>query len=248
MNKTFLFLVLCFFILTKIAFSSLIEVDISEDIKSEIIHESITTSFNIVNFSIEFYNTGSVPYDTRARIFVYKEGKLIFSGWSQEEDMMPGEKKAFDVYWYANSPGNYESKLRVYFGNEIIEDEKREIQIKDPPEPEDVFIIENFRTYDDHVVFDIVSKNNVENVIIIPSGYVSGWIFEQKIIESIKKDMIKTISIDYQPTVWKPTNLKIAVIAEDGRFYSEKIVEMKKEQGIMNLIYSILDNLKLLLF
>jgi len=248
MNKTFLFFVLCFFILTKIAFSSLIEVDISEDIKSEVIHESITTSFNVVNFSIEFYNTGSVPYDARARIFVYKEGKLIFSGWSQKEDMMPGEKKTFDVYWYASSPGNYESKLRVYFGNEIIEDEKREIQIKDPLEPEDAFIIENFRTYDDHIVFDIVNKKNVENVIIIPSDYVSGWIFEQKVIESIKKDMIKTISIDYQPTVWKPTNLKIAVIAEYGRFYSEKIVEMKKEQGIMNLIYSILDNLKLLLF
>jgi len=248
MNKTSIFFVLCFLIFTKIAFSSLIEVDISEDVKSDVIHETITTSFNVVNFSTELYNTGSVPYDARARIFVYNESKLIFSGWSQKEDMMPGEKKTFDVYWYTNSPGNYESKLRVYFGNEITENEKKEFQINESIEPEDVFIIENFRTYDDHVVFDIISKRDVENVIIIPSNYVSGWIFEQKTIESIKKDFIKTISLDYQPTVWKPTNLKIAVVAENGKFYSEKIVEMEKERGIMNLIYSILDNLKLLLF
>jgi hypothetical protein len=248
MNKTSIFFVLCFLILTKIAFSSLIEVDISEDVKSEIIHETITASFNIVNFSTEFYNTGSVPYDARARIFVYNEGRLIFSGWSQKGDLMPGDKKTFDVYWYASSSGNYESKLRVYFGNEIIENEKREFQIKDSLDFEDVFIIENFRTYDDHVVFDIVSKKDVENVIIIPSDYVSGWIFEQKTIENIKKDLIKTISIVYQPTVWKPTSLKIAVVAENGKFYSEKIVEMEKGQGITSLIYSILDNLKLLLF
>jgi len=246
--KTYLFFVLCFLVLTKIAFSSLIEVDISEDVKSDVIHEAIATSFNVVNFSTELYNTGSVPYDARARIFVYNESKLIFSGWSQKEDMMPGEKKTFDVYWYTNSPGNYESKLRVYFGNEITESEKRDFQIKDSLEPEDVFIIESFRTYDNHVVFDIVSKKDVENIIIIPSSYISGWIFEQKTIESIKKDFIKTISLDYQPTVWKPTNLKIAVVAENGKFYSEKIVEMEKERGIMNLIYSILDNLKLLLF
>ena len=246
--KTYIFFILCFLILVKIAFSSLIEVDISEDVKSEIIHETITTSFNVVNFSTELYNTGSVPYDVRARIFVYNESKLIFSGWSQKEDMMPGDKKTFDVYWYASSLGNYESKLRVYFGNEIIENEKEEFQIKNPLEPEDVFIIENFRTYDDRVVFDIISKKDVENLIIIPSGYVSGWIFEQKTVESVKKDFIKTISIDYQPTVWKPTNLKIAVVAENGKFYSEKIVEMKKERGIMNLIYRILDNLKILLF
>jgi hypothetical protein len=246
--KTFIFFVLCFLILAKFAFSSIIEVDISEDVKSDVIHESITTSFNVVNFSTELYNTGSVPYDARARVYVYNESRLIFSGWSQKEDMMPGDKKTFDVYWYANSPGNYESKLRVYFGNEIIENEKRDFQIEDSLEPEDIFLIESFRTYDDHVVFDVVSKKDVKNVIILPSDYVSGWIFEQKTIENIKKDVINTVSIKYQPTVWKPTNLKISVMAENGKFYSEKTVEMKKEQGITGLIYNILDNLKLLIF
>lgn len=248
MKKSFLFFILCFLILTNAAFSSLIEVDISEDIKSEIIHEAPIISYNMVNFSTEFYNTGSVPYDARARILVYNETKLIFSGWSQKEDLMPGDRKTFDIYWYTNSPGKYESKLRVYFGNEIIENEKKEFQVNEPLTPEDVFKIENFRTYDNHVIFDVLSKKDVENVIIIPSDYVSGWIFEQKAIENVKKDLIKTISIDYQPTVWKPTSLKIAVVAENGKFYSEKIVEMEKGQGVMNLIYSILDNLKLLLF
>lgn len=248
MKKLFLFFILCFLILVNAVFPSLIEVDISEDIKSEIIHESPIISYNVVNFSTEFYNTGSVPYDSRARILVYNETKLIFSGWSQKEDLMPGDRKTFDIYWYTNSPGKYESKLRVYFGNEIIENEKKEFQVNEPLIPEDVFTIENFRVYDNHVIFDVLSKKDVENVIIIPSDYVAGWIFEQKSIENVKKDIIKTISINYYPTVWKPTNLKLAVVAENGKYYSEKIVEMKKEGGIANLFYTILDNLKLLLF
>lgn len=248
MKKLLLIVILCFLILIKFAFSTSLEVDISEDIKSKIIYETQNISFNVVKFSTEFYNTGSIAYNARARIFVYNNSKLIFSGWSQENFLMPGDKKTFDVYWYADSLGNYESKLRMYFGNEIVENNKTEFQIDETLIPEDVFEIYNFRTYDNYVIFDIKSKKDATNVIMIPYKYVSGWIFEQKTIENIKKDSIKTIKIPYYPTVWKPSNITLVITNENGKYYSEKTVEMKKETGILKVIYNILDSLKLLLF
>jgi mRNA-degrading endonuclease HigB of HigAB toxin-antitoxin module len=247
MKKLLLIVILCSLILIKFAFSSLLEVDISEDIKSKIIYETQNISFNVVKFSTEFYNTGSISYNARARIFVYNNNKLIFSGWSQEKILMPGDKKTFDIYWYADSPVKYESKLRMYFGNEIVENNKTEFQVNETLKPEDVFEINNFRTYDNYVIFDIKSKKDAKNVIIIPYKYVSGWIFEQKTIENIKKDSIKTIKIPYYPTVWKPSNITLAIVAETGRYYSEKTLEMKKEEGILKIIYNILDSLKLLI-
>lgn len=247
MKILFLTVILCLLILTKLSLSALIDVDISEDIKSKIIYENNSVSFDVVNFSTEFYNIGSIPYSARTRIFVYNDSKLIFNGWSQEKDLMPGDKKTFNIYWYANSLGRYESKLRFYFGNEIIENEKKEFQVNETLIPEDVFEIYNFRTYDNYVIFDIKSKKDVKNVIIIPSKYISGWIFEQKTIESIKKDSIKTLKINYYPTLWKPTTLKLSIVAENGKYYSEKDLEMKKEEGIIGMIYSILDSLKVIL-
>jgi hypothetical protein len=247
MKILFLTVILCLLILTKLSLSALIDVDISENIKSKIIYENNSISFDIVNFSTEFYNIGSVPYSARARIFVYNDNKLIFNGWSQEKDLMPGDKKTFNIYWYVSSPGKYESKLRLYFGNEINESEKKELQIGETLIPEDIFEINNFRTYDNYVIFDVKSKKDAKNVIIIPSKYVSGWIFEQKTIDSIKKDSIKTVKINYYPTLWKPTTLKLSIVAENGKYYSEKDLEMKKEEGIIGMIYSILDSLKAIL-
>jgi hypothetical protein len=218
-----------------------------EDIKSKIILENNTVSFNIINFSTEFYNIGSIPYNSRARIYIYNnENKLIFSGWSQEKTLMPGDKKTFDIYWYTNYSGDYKSKLRFYFGNEIIESEKKEFQINETLISEDIFEIYNFRTYDTYVIFDIKSKKDAKNIIIIPYKYVPGWIFEQEIIDSIKKDYIKTVKINYYPTVWKLSTLKLSIAAENGNYYSEKDLEMKKEEGIAKVIYNILDSLKLL--
>lgn len=247
MKKLILLIILCILILTKISYSTVIDVDISEEIKNKIILETQNISFNIVKFSTEVYNTGSIAYSARARIFIYNKDKLIFNGWSQEKKLMAGDKKMFDIYWYANSPIKYESKLRIYAGNEIFEGEKKEFQVNETLIPEDIFEIMNFRTYDNYVIFDIKSKKDAKDVVIIPYKYVPGWIFEQKTIEFIKKDSVKTISISYYPTVWEPISLKLAIAAENGKCYSEKALEMEKEEGILKIIYNILDSLKLLI-
>ena len=243
----FLLVILCILFLAKDAFPALLKIDISEDIKGSIVSDSQSISFNAVKFSTEFSNIGSVAYNVRSRIFVYKDDKLLFSGWSQEKTLMPGDRKTFDIYWYANSPVKYESKLRVYAGNEIFEDEKKEFQVTETLIPEDNFEIMNFRTYDNYIIFDIKSKKDTKNVTIIPYKYVPSWIFEQKTIDSMKKGSVKTVQINFYPSLVEPTSLKLSIMAENGKYYSEKTLEMKKEQGIIRIFHSILDSLKLLL-
>lgn len=246
MKRLLLSFILCALILASIAFSTLMEVNINEEVKNKFIFNNETISNNVVKFSMELYNIGSVAYNDRIRIFIYNNDSLLFNGWSQEKKLMSGDKKAFDIYWVTNSPGIYKYKLRSYFGNEIAESEEKEFEIKETLDYEDVFEINNFRTYDNKVIFDVKSKKDVKNVIIIPYSYVSGWIFEQKSIESIRKDVIKPVSIDYYPSVWIPSTLKLAIVAENGKYYSEKTVEMKKEEGILKMFNNLLDSLKLL--
>jgi hypothetical protein len=222
----------------------LIEVDVSEYVKGDIVSYSRNVSFNVVKFSTEFSNTGSIAYKARARIFVYKDDKLAFTGWSQEKTLMPGSRKTFDIYWYSNSPMKYKAKLRLYFGNEIIESEEKEFQIDKILVPEDTFEIMNFRTYDDYVIFDIKSKKDAKDVMVIPSNYPLGWIFEQKTIDFIRKDSMKTVLINYYPTVWEPKSLKLMIVGENGNCYMEKTLEMKKEEGIIKLFYDVLDSLR----
>jgi hypothetical protein len=247
LKKLILIAVLFILILAKIVFSSLIEVDISEDIKGEVVHEGVNISSNIVKFSTEFSNVGSIAYNARARISIYKNDKLLFNGWSQEKTLMPGDRKIFDIYWYASSPVKYDSKLRVYAGNEIFEDEKKEFQVTETLIPEDNFEIMNFRTYDNYIIFDIKSKNDAKNTIVIPYKYVPSWIFEQKTIEYMRKGSVKTVQLNFYPSLVEPTSLKLSIMAENGKYYSEKTLEMKKEQGIIRIFHSILDSLKLLL-
>jgi len=246
MKKLFLFII-CFLLLTKIAFSALIEVGISQVIENKVISQTENISFNAVKFQTEIYNTGSIAYDSRVRIFIYNDSKLIFDGWSQEKDLMAGDKETFDIYWYSKYPGKYEYKLRVYFGNEINETEKKEFEIDHLLDYKDVFEVYNFRTYDNKIVFDLKSKENVKNIEIIPYDYTPGWIFEQETIDEMKKDSIKTVSIPFYPTVWEPSKLTLAIVAEDGKFYSERVEEMKKEAGIIDLINNILNSLRIIL-
>jgi hypothetical protein len=157
---------------------------------------------------------------------------------------MPGDRKNFEIYWYTNSTGNFSARVRAYFGNEILE-RKFSLEKKNSFSPEDVFEIKNLRTYDDFIVFDIKAKRNAKDVVILPSDFPLGWVFEQKKIDFLKEGEEKTVAIDYHPTVWSEGKLNLIVASDEGRYKTEERFEMKKEVGILWLIYYLTDMLKL---
>ena len=154
MKRSFFLLAVCFLVTIGIAYSAFLEVGINEVLDGNISSLSYDTSSNLVKFSIEFYNTGSVPYKARIKIDTYNSTDMLFTGWGKEMELMAGNKEVSDIYWYADK-GEYSVKIKAYFGNEIKEYKKFDIKVSETAEPEDNFEIRDLRTYDDHIIFDI---------------------------------------------------------------------------------------------
>ena len=245
MRNLVLIFIVCFFIYVNIALAALIEVDILESLEGDISSLNYDNHSNIVKFTTEFNNKGSVSYKSRIKIDVFDGDSVIFTSWSKENVLMPGDKKVFENYWFGDR-GIYDVKIRAYLGNEIKDYKKFEISLQDV-EPEDNFEIKNLRTYDDYVVFDVFSKRGVEDVVVMPFQYRLGWIFEQESIESMRANSTKTVKISYYPGVWMPSDVKILVVSDEGKYFSEESFEMEKITGLEGLFYFWLDSLKLIL-
>jgi hypothetical protein len=247
MRKTLLILI-CFLFLIGVAYSAVVEVGIAETLEGNISSLNFDVSSNVAKFSIEFYNTGSVPYKARIKTEIFNNSDMVFSGWGQEMDFMSGEKKISDIYWYANNIGDYFAKLKVYFGNDVKEYRKFGFSVSNFVEAEDVFKIKDLRTYDNYIVFDVQSREDVENVIVIPNNYTPGWIFEQEEIGNMSGNSSKFVLVNYYPTIWKPSNVSLSIVSSDGRYYTEERVEIRKNEGLIGLVYYILDSLRITFF
>jgi hypothetical protein len=244
MMKRLFSLAVCFILLASIAaYSSSIEVGVREILKGSALSINYDNTSSAVRFSTEFYNTGSVGYKARMRLHVLYNDSVVFEGWSQEEEMSPGEKKDYNIYWDAETPGTYSAEIRAYFGNEMTDYKKFDFSVGSTAAMGDSFAIDQFRTYDDHIVMDVSSKVN-GTLVVLPSDYTNGWIFEQKDF-AIGENATKTISINYIPTLWSPSSVNIIAMSKDGKYCSEKTFEMKREQGLAGLFFSLIDGIKL---
>lgn len=244
--KRFLLFSMLFLIFIGNVYASLVAVSTAEMLKGNLTSLFIDDSSNVIKFYSEFYNIGSIAYKARMRIDILNESNLVFTGWSKEEVFMPGDKKNFEMFWFSDSKGKYTFKLRIYFGNEISEYRETVFEVKKSIEHEDAFEIKEFRTYDDFVIFDLYSKRDVENLIIMPYKYTPGWIFEQKKIDSMKKNETKVVVVPYYPTVWGQKELKLVVVSNEGIYYTEKSLQLEKKTGLIGLFYYIVDNLKII--
>lgn len=245
-KKALIFLIFSSLFLFHLVRAVLIDVEIPKSLEGNLTSFSYNSSQDIMKFQSEFYNIGSIAYKARIRLDFINNSKPIFTGWSNEKSLMPGDRKNFEIYLYNNSTGNFSLRLRIYFGNEIQE-RFFTIEKKYSFSPEDVFEIKNFRTYDDFIVFDIKANKNVENVVILPHGFPIGWIFEQKKIDFLSEGKEKTVAIKYYPTVWTEEKITLIVASDEGKHKTERAFEMKKEVGILWLIHYLTDQFKLFL-
>lgn len=243
MKRLFLAYFVYVFIFVTIAYSALVEVDIAESLDGNIVSLLYDNSSNVVKFTTEFYNTGSIGYKTRLKFEIFEGNKMVFSSWSKEQTMMPGDKHVFENYWYGKKDVYY-MKLKVYLGNEIKQYKKFEVSINRDIDSESVFKIRNFRTYDDFMIFDVQTDRDVENVVVMPSKYRYGWIIEQENIDFIKGNTSKTVKIKYYPTVWSPSDIKMVVVSDEGKYFSEQSLVMEKHEGLTGLFYLFIDNFR----
>jgi hypothetical protein len=242
--KSIILLIFLIFFFSQLAKSAEIEVSVPSNLQGNISSISFNPSPDLVRFQIEFYNVGSVAYKARIRLDT-NDSQNVFTGWSDEKSLMPGDRNSYDIYWYTNSTGNFSAKAKVYFANEIFE-QKFNVEKKTSSFSENVFEITNFRTYDNFIVFDLKSNQDAKNVVVIPTNMPIGWIFEQKKIDSLNRGATKNIVIQYYPSVWTLKNVTLMIASDEGRYYSEKTFELSKETGILWFFHYFIDRLKML--
>ncbi len=184
------------------------------------------------HLSAEFFNSGSIAYKARIRTDIYSEDGLLYSAWSREEPLLPGFRKTFDMYWLPGTDGDYTANVRMYYANEIRSYGNLSLEAKGIPKPESAFEIRRQRTYDDHVRLYIWSNRTVDGVVVIPSEYPTGWIFEQDELGPMREGEIKQAVLPYVPALWGQHKLTVSVFTLDGKYLTSKSFLMEKDQGL----------------
>ena len=105
---------------------------------------------------------------------------------------------------------------------------KIKLEVENITPQSEIFEIQNLKTYSDEIRFDLKSRKTLKDVLIIPSNYPLGWIFEEKKINELTKNELKEVSIKYKPSLWRNTTLTLNVITSDGKCVTSKSFTLKR--------------------
>jgi len=230
--------------LSSVCSASMVKVNVPMKVQGSITGLNYEVKNGVLKLNVEFFNSGSVPYNARFRLYVYNTTNFPIS-WSNEQSLMPGDRKNYEIYWYVgNLTGKLNANLRAYYGNEIL-DYNFSFNTNGVTNRGDIFKIKNFRVYEDYVRFELRSNKSVNDVIIVPSGYVISWIVEQAKVEKLNKNRGVEVFLPYHAPEWTVGRMTIQVFTEDGLYYKTETFSLHKETGIWKYIHYIIDGLSL---
>jgi len=220
--------------------------DISVNIRETL--DAKVTSFqygesDLVNFSVELYNTGGFPYLARPRIDVFQPDGSTFTSWGQEKVIRPGERSSFSLFWFTDAVGSFPARLRYYFGGE---QKSVDVVINKSysGSAQNVFSVRDFRTYDKYVVFDVASSVDARGVVVVPQNYPPGWVFETRQIDRLTPAASRTVVLPYSG-VYVPSDIEILVASDSGNFATIVPLKMEKEKGFDRILHTVQDGLKI---
>jgi len=195
-------------------------------------YNSLIENGEPLRVSFELFNSGSVGYKARVRLDIFKQNDLLQTVWSSEENFVPGVAHHFDIYYPVNLVGNFKVKLKVYFANEMKELKSFNLQVKKTTLADDTFDIKDFTTYEKEIEFNIVSNKTLEKVLIVPTNCPMGWVCEQTKIERIKENDLNKVTLLYEPSLWKESDITINILTEDGKYITTKSSTLKKVSAL----------------
>lgn len=204
-----------------------IRVDINETIHGKATFLNIS-SFPILKIFLFWENIGSVDCEARMRVDFYNQTEFLYTAWSNMERVPPGSHADLETHWFYPFEENLTAKIRVYYCNEIFDVAEKKIEVKKIEPNKTVLEIVKIKDFKNSVEVSIKAKEEVRDVIIIPKKYPLGWIFEQAKIEKLEKE--KTARINYNPSIWRETNITFLAITEDGKYSTEKTFTLKEDE------------------
>jgi hypothetical protein len=208
-----------------------IKVGVKETLEIEALglkYNSLIENGEPLKVSFELFNVGSVGYKARVKLNIFNQSNLLQTVWSNEKDFAPGITHHFDIYYPINQVGNFKVELKVYFADEIKELKSFNFQVKKTTLPENTFDMRDFNTYEKEIEFKIISNKTLEKLLIIPTNCPMGWICEQTKIERMKENELNEITLSYEPSLWKESDITINVLTEDGKYLTNKPFTLRR--------------------
>jgi hypothetical protein len=229
-------------VLLSAALAADIEVNIEETLSAKVTSLQHGQS-DLVNFSVEIYNTGGFPYLARPRIDIVLPDGGAFTAWGDERRIQPGARSVFDMFWFTNATGKFPATLRYYFGGETGETDFV-VEKSGSGSPPSVFSVRDFRTYDGYVVFDVSSSVEATGVVVMPQNYPAGWVFEQRKVGRMGPSASRTVILPYSGAYF-PTDVGILVASDSGGYATSAGLRMEKEPGLNGVLHAVQDGLKI---
>jgi hypothetical protein len=189
----------------------------------------------------EFHNTGSIPYMARASVDVLEGGNVIFRGWSAKKTIMPGDRDSLDIVWYrSGTNASYTAEVKAHYADEISDAMTVNFTME-KTKPSDIFRINNFKTYDGYIRFDLKADVRAENITVFADGFYPGWIFEQVVAGSLNAGERKEIVIPYEADIFFERSINITLVSDDLKYYKQQAFSLRKQEGIMKYLNQLAD-------
>jgi hypothetical protein len=239
MDVKILFLVLLFLVPGVLALD--IKLNIDEKIDGHMPWLNVT-SFPPQKFAMTWENTGSIACRSMARIDFFREDERVYTSWGPESLLRTGESASWELYSFLNESG-YNFTVTVYHCNEPFQLGPYELSIQKPGQAADSIKIVNSDANEESVNVYVMAEKDLENVVVIPADYPTGWIFESGRIESIRRGETKVVTMNYRPTLWEGAAVTFVAATEDGSYAQTKPVILRRQEtdysGIFFAILSI---------
>ena len=212
---------------------------------------TINGRINFFNFSLPldkplaFYldceNIGSVSCKARMRVDFFKDSERVYTAWSKEARLEPGASELLEAYYYPNSEGNYSAHVYLYFCNSIQEINQTNFTFVPRNLTSMPIEIKRASSTEDWVEIEFVPRKNL-SLIIFPSTYPLGWQFESLKVQA-SANQTQKVRINYEPQIWKPRPVKLALVSEDGKYFKEVELKLEKPLDFEKILIEVLSAL-----
>jgi len=174
------------------------------------------------------------------------QNKLQCTAWSKAVLFSPGENNNLVTYWYPfNISGNFTGQFRLYSCNEIYEKPPFTFEVlkwqqsTDSADSEELFEKIAIKNNDENnIEITLKSRQDMNDLLILPAKYPRGWIFEYAKIDQLKKGRESKISMAYVPGIWTPTNITLHFVTENGMYHFEKEFAIEKQQSDDRILFA----------
>ncbi len=185
-------------------------------------------------FLVVWENTGSVGCSFIMRADVYERfgGRRVFAhtSWSRETPIEPGGAGNLEAFWYPNRTGEFSVETFLYYCNFLVGGPEANFSVlgavKPAPFPGDIRAESDL----DYVDFFVDPAEDISSLVIVPSSYPTGWVFESGEWGNIEKGRETRLRLGYSAQIWKASNVTFDVVSSDGRFRRSVVVELAKRE------------------